>query len=75
MRFNMRFCTKKRLTKRKKGKKSKWGMPGAAQMEKIYRLKLCAKHEYKLGKCLMKKNQSREVYTGSGLSKSLCSIN
>ena len=48
MRFNMRFCTKKRLTKRKKGKKSKWGMPGAAQMEKIYRLKLCAKHnEYK----------------------------
>ena len=42
----MRFCTKKRLTKRKKGKKSKWGMPGAAQMEKIYRLKLCAKHEY-----------------------------
>ena len=27
---------KKRLTKRKKGKKSKWGMPGAAQMEKKY---------------------------------------
>lgn len=34
LKFNMRFYIKKRLTKRKKGKNSKWGMPGAAQMEK-----------------------------------------